>query len=85
MIEFAAAVVGWFADPTTWSGRDGIPTRLWEHLWISGVSLAASLSIGLPLGLAIGHTGRGATAVVALANIGRAIAEGLRAQQPQLV
>jgi osmoprotectant transport system permease protein len=73
MIEFVAAVVGWFADPATWSGRDGIPTRLWEHLWISGVSLAASLSIGLPLGLAIGHTGRGATAVVALANIGRAI------------
>ncbi|MDQ2689555.1 MAG: ABC transporter permease [Chloroflexota bacterium] len=73
MIEFLTAVAAWFADPATWSGRDGIPIRLWEHLWISGVALAASLGIGLPVGLAIGHTGRGATAVVALANIGRAV------------
>jgi len=73
MIEFFGAVAAWFADPATWSGRDGIPVRLWEHLWISGVSLAAALAIGLPLGLAIGHTGRGARAVVAIANIGRAV------------
>jgi osmoprotectant transport system permease protein len=73
MIEFLAAVVAWFADPATWSGRDGIPLRLWEHLWISGVSLAAAIGIGLPLGLAIGHSGTGARAVVAIANIGRAV------------
>lgn len=73
MIEFFGEVAAWFADPATWSGRDGIPVRLWEHLWISGVSLAAAVAIGLPLGLAIGHTGRGARAVVAIANIGRAV------------
>ena len=73
MIEFLGEVAAWFADPGTWSGRDGIPVRLWEHLWISGLSLAAAIGIGLPLGLAIGHTGRGARAVVAIANIGRAI------------
>ena len=73
MIEFLGEVAAWFADPATWSGRDGIPVRLFEHLWISGVSLAASIGIGLPLGLAIGHTGRGAGAVVAIANIGRAV------------
>lgn len=73
MIEFLGELAAWFADPATWSGRDGIPVRLWEHLWISGVSLAAAIGIGLPLGLLIGHTGRGATAVVAIANIGRAV------------
>jgi osmoprotectant transport system permease protein len=73
MIEFLGEVAAWFADPATWTGRDGIPVRLWEHLWISGVSLGAAIAIGLPLGLAIGHTGRGAGAVVAIANIGRAI------------
>ena len=62
MIEFLGEVAAWFADPATWSGRDGIPARLWEHLWISGVSLATAIGIGLPLGLAIGHTGRGARA-----------------------
>lgn len=73
MIEFFGEVAAWFADPATWSGRDGIPVRLWEHLWISGVPLAAALGVGLPLGLAIGHTNRGARAVVAIANIGRAV------------
>jgi osmoprotectant transport system permease protein len=73
MIEFLADVVAWFADPATWSGRDGIPNRLIEHLWISAAALVASVAIGLPLGLFIGHTGRWATAVVAIANIGRAV------------
>ena len=72
-MEFLGEVVGWFASPSTWMGRDGIPVRLFEHLWISAVSLAAAIGIGLPLGLLIGHTGRGATAVVAIANIGRAV------------
>lgn len=73
MIEFLGEVGAWFADPATWSGRDGIPARLFEHLWISGVSLVASVGIGLPLGLWIGHTGRAAGAVVAISNIGRAV------------
>lgn len=73
MIEFLGEVAAWFADPANWSGRDGIPTRLWEHLWISGVALTTAIAIGLPLGVGIGHTGRGARAVVAIANIGRAV------------
>ena len=73
LMEFLGDVAAWFADPATWSGRDGIPVRLWEHLWISGVSLFGSILIGLPLGLAVGHTGRGAGAVVAIANMGRAV------------
>ncbi len=73
MIEFLGEVISWFGDPGTWTGRDGIPARLWEHLWISGVALSFSIGIGLPLGLAIGHTGRGARGVVAVANVGRAV------------
>lgn len=73
MIEFLGEVAAWFGDPSTWTGRDGIPARLWEHLWISGVALSFSIGIGLPLGLLIGHTGRGARGVVAVANVGRAV------------
>lgn len=72
-MEFLAEVAAWFADPATWSGRDGIPARLAEHLWISGVALLAGAAVGLPLGLFIGHTGRWATAVVSVANVGRAV------------
>ena len=73
MTEFVGEVGAWLFDPATWSGSNGLLERLWEHLWISGVSLAAAVAIGLPIGLAIGHTGRGAGGVVAVANVGRAV------------
>jgi osmoprotectant transport system permease protein len=72
-VEFLADVLAWFANPETWEGRNGIPTRLGEHLVLSGASLAGGILVALPLGLAIGHTGRGALAVVSIANIGRAV------------
>ncbi|HUF06611.1 MAG TPA: ABC transporter permease [Candidatus Binatia bacterium] len=72
-MEFLADVLAWFANPETWEGRNGIPTRLGEHLVLSAASLAGGTLIALPLGLAIGHTGRGAVAVVSIANIGRAV------------
>ena len=37
------------------------------------MALALAVAIGLPLGLWIGHTGRGSGAVIAIANIGRAV------------
>jgi osmoprotectant transport system permease protein len=72
-MDFIGEVAAWFADPATWSGRNGIPTRLLEHLWISAAGLGIGAAIGLPLGLAIGHTGRGSLLVVSIANIGRAV------------
>lgn len=72
-MEFLAEVVAWFSDPASWEGRNSIPLRLWEHVSLSAASLAVGALIALPIGLAIGHSGRGARAVVALTNIGRAI------------
>src|SRR5206468_3226961 len=47
--------------------------RLLEHLEYSGISLLVATAIALPLGLAIGHTGRGGFAIVSLANVARAL------------
>ncbi len=63
----------WLLDPTHWTGVDAIPTRVLEHLEISGSAVLVAVLIGLPVGLWIGHTGRGATAAINTANIGRAI------------
>lgn len=68
-----AAVIGWFGDPAHWTGRDGIPNRLTEHLIMCCLSMAGALLLALPIGLYIGHTGRFATAAVNIANIGRAV------------
>jgi osmoprotectant transport system permease protein len=66
-------LVNWFLDPTNWQGSAGIPTRLFEHVAMSGASLLTAALIGLPIGLFIGHTGRFANAAINIANIGRAI------------
>ena len=67
------AVVAWLTDPAHWQGSDGIPVRVLEHLELSGASVLVAALIALPLGLAIGHSGRGAWLAVNLANVGRAI------------
>jgi osmoprotectant transport system permease protein len=72
-MEFFGEVIDWFADPANWMGRNGIPNRLIEHVSISVVSLGIGLVLALPVGLFIGHTGRGAFLAVSLSNIGRAI------------
>lgn len=68
-----AATVGWLGNPAHWTGQGGIPVRLVEHVGLSTISLVLALAIALPLGLWIGHTGRGATFAINLANIGRAL------------
>ena len=66
-------IIKFFLDPANWTGQTGIPNRLFEHLVISGVAIAVATLVGLPLGLYIGHTGRGANLAINLANIGRAV------------
>jgi osmoprotectant transport system permease protein len=72
-MEFVAAVTGWLVDPAHWSGGDGIPVRIGEHLLLSAVPVAVAALLALPLGLFIGHTGRGGFVVVSVANVGRAL------------
>ncbi|WP_326644236.1 ABC transporter permease subunit [Streptosporangium sp. NBC_01755] len=66
-------LIDFFGDPVNWSGPDGIPVRLLEHLEFAGLSLLLAMLIALPLGLLIGHTGRGALLVVSIANAARAL------------
>ncbi len=66
-------ITAWFLDPATWTGPTGILSRLVEHVWLSGLVVAVGALIAVPIGLAIGHTGRGAFLTVSVANIGRAI------------
>lgn len=65
--------VQWLLDPVNWSGPDGIPTRLLEHLQYSAIALVIAIAIGVPLGLYVGHTGRGRFAVVNSVGAVRAI------------
>jgi osmoprotectant transport system permease protein len=72
-MEILGSGIGWLLDPAHWSGADGIPTRLVEHVVLSGVSLLIAGLIAVPIGLFTGHTGRGGTAVLNVASLGRAV------------
>ena len=63
----------WLAAPQQWHGSSGIPDRIAQHLFYSGVSLLVAALIAVPAGVVIGHTGRGAFLVVNLANAWRSI------------
>ncbi len=66
-------IIEFITDPAHWQGPEGIPTRLLEHVEYSAVAVLVALVIALPLGLLIGHTGRGTTVVAGLANSLRAL------------
>lgn len=60
-------------DGANWSGPDGFPQRILEHLGYSAVSVVIAMIIAIPIGLLIGHTGRGALLAISLGNAGRAL------------
>ena len=72
-MDVVSDVIGWLTDPAQWSGPDGIPVRTLQHLWYSLLATAIAAAVALPIGIFIGHTGRGALVAVNLTNLGRAI------------
>jgi osmoprotectant transport system permease protein len=72
-VPFLSAVLTWLAQPERWQGVDSIPTRVAEHLSMSGVALAIAILIALPVGIVLGHTGRGGLVAINIANVGRAL------------
>lgn len=63
----------WLFDGANWSGPTGVGTRLVEHVWISGVSVLLACAVALPIGLWLGHLGRGGTLAINVSNVGRAV------------
>jgi osmoprotectant transport system permease protein len=74
MNVFERALV-YLNDPYNWTRTDGlgIVSLLKEHLAISLVAVAVGAVFALPLGLWLGHSGRGGSFIVALSNVSRAI------------
>lgn len=73
MYELFKNLGNWLTSGAQWSGSDGIAHRLAEHLQYSLLATLIAMAIGLPLGLLIGHTGKGAFLAINLASFGRAL------------
>ena len=65
--------IDWLTQSSQWSGPDGILARLLEHVWYSALSVFIAALIALPVGLLIGHTGRGSLVAATLSNFWRAL------------
>jgi osmoprotectant transport system permease protein len=72
-VNVARGVLEWFADPANWQGVDGVPNRVLQHVWYSLIATVLAVAIALPIGLALGHTGRGGQIAINISNLGRAI------------
>ena len=66
-------VFHWFTNPAHWTGSDGIPTRLVEHVQLSAEAVLIGAVIALPIGIVLGHYGRFGGLAVNISNVGRAI------------
>ena len=53
-------------------GGENLPL-LWEHLKVTAAAMGIAVAVALPLGLTLGHTGRGAFATISVSNVGRAV------------
>jgi osmoprotectant transport system permease protein len=63
----------WVTQSANWHGSGSIPQQILAHLGYSILPLLIAAVIGIPAGVAVGHSGRGAVFVVNLANGWRAI------------
>jgi osmoprotectant transport system permease protein len=72
-VAILANVAQWFANPAHWTGSDGIPTRLLQHLQLSAESVLIGALIALPVGIVLGHYGRFGNLAINVSNVGRAI------------
>ncbi len=66
-------IVDWFTATARWHGNDGIPHRTFQHVWYMVVSMVIGAAIALPVGIGLGHSGRGGLLAINVSNIGRAV------------
>ena len=65
--------VDWFTSGDQWTGDEGIPHRVLEHLQYSGLAFLITVVIALPAGLVLGHVrGRRAARLMGFLTLGSA-------------
>ena len=72
-MNFFADAIAFILDPANLFGAKGIIPRLGDHLYYTGLAMGIAALIGLPLGLLIGHTGKGRGLVISLSGAVRAL------------
>jgi len=72
-MNFLNQALSYIFTADNWAGNAGLGARILEHLQYTAVAVAVSALIAIPIGMIIGHTGRGAFLVVTAVNALRAL------------
>ena len=72
-MNFLQQALAYIFTADNWAGNAGLGARILEHLQYTAVAVAVSALIAIPIGMIIGHTGRGAFLVVTAVNALRAL------------
>jgi osmoprotectant transport system permease protein len=67
-MNFVQQALSYLTTADNWTGPVGLAARILEHLEYTGIAVGASALIAVPVGLIIGHTGRGTMLVVGAVN-----------------
>ncbi|KAA1246869.1 ABC transporter permease subunit [Mycobacterium simiae] len=72
-MNFLQQALSYLGTADNWTGPAGLTARTVEHVEYTALAVAASAVIAVPIGLIIGHTGRGQMIVVSAVNGLRAL------------
>ena len=72
-MNFLQSTFDWFDNGDHWTGAEGIPHLLWQHIEICVIAVVVAVMIALPIGLFFGHHRAGGFVAVNVANVGRAL------------
>jgi osmoprotectant transport system permease protein len=72
-VDIVTQAFQWLNDPLNWQGPDGVIALTWAHVTVSVLAVLLAAVVALPLGLWLGHRGRGGTVGVVVANTTRAL------------
>lgn len=72
-MNFLTQALSYLFTAGNWMGPVGLGVRTLEHLEYTAAAVAVSALVAIPVGLIVGHTGRGTLVVVSLVNALRAL------------
>jgi osmoprotectant transport system permease protein len=72
-VDVLSEAFRWLNDPLNWQGPDGVVALATAHVEVSVLAVLLAAAVALPIGLWLGHRGRGGVAGVVVANTTRAL------------
>lgn len=72
-MNFLQQALSYIFTAANWGGAEGLGARILEHLQYTAVAVVFSALVAIPIGMLIGHTGRGTFLVVGGVNALRAL------------